>query len=108
MAALVELSGLAGTIRRTSESEQYDLAGYTEARVKDLILAVFSTPLDVPTKMIKLTFVVGGGKLVRAKYSDDLLKCKLIFTVSFVLYYIVIFYLTLRQTNIYVHIHIYM
>lgn len=68
------LSGLAGEIRRATESEQFDLANYTEARVRDLIKATFSTPLDAPTTMVRFTFVVGGGKLVRAKYNDDLPK----------------------------------
>lgn len=69
-----QLAGLAGEIRAMIESEQFDLANYTEQRAKDLINAAFSAPLLGPTKMIKITFVVGGGKLVRAKYSDDLPK----------------------------------
>ena len=70
------LSGMAGTIRRAVDSEQFDLAGYTEARVKELMVASFSSPLDQPVEMVKFTFIVGGGKLVRSRYSDDLLKCK--------------------------------
>lgn len=68
------LSGLAGEVRTATTSEQYDLGGYTEVRARDFILAAFSTPLTAPTKMIKCTFVVGGGKLVRARYDEDMTK----------------------------------
>ena len=66
--------GLAGSIRASVESEQYDLGGYTELRAKELIATAFSSPLEMPTKMIKFTFIVGGGKLVRSRYADDLPK----------------------------------
>ena len=70
-----QLSGMAGSIRKATDSEQFDLAGYTESRVKDLFVVAFGSPLDQPSEMIKFTFIVGGGKLVRSRYSDDLLKC---------------------------------
>ncbi len=69
-----QLSGMAGEIRAALESEQFDLAGYTEQRVTDLMTNSFSLPLTAPEKMIKFTFVVGGGKLVRAKYNEDMPK----------------------------------
>lgn len=69
-----QLSGLAGEIRRSTESDQYDLANYTEPRVRDLMIAAFSAPLTGPTAMIRCTFIAGGGKLVRQKYNDDLPK----------------------------------
>lgn len=69
-----QLSGMAGEIRSATTSEQFDLGGYTEQRATDLINAAFSAPLTEPTKMVKFTFVVGGGKLVRSKYNDDLTK----------------------------------
>ena len=69
-----QLSGMAGEIRSSLTSEQFDLANYTELRARDLVLAAFSSPLSAPTTMVRFTFVVGGGKLVRAKYSDDLPK----------------------------------
>lgn len=75
MAEFEAHSGLAGTIRNSLESEQFDLAGYTEPRVAELIHAAFATPLSAPTEMVRFTFVVGGGKLVRSRYSDDLPKC---------------------------------
>jgi hypothetical protein len=61
------LGGLAGKIRASDVSEQLDLAGYDEARVKDLMAAAFSTPLTAPREMVRFTFLVGGGKLVRAR-----------------------------------------
>jgi hypothetical protein len=59
--------GLAGEIRASIVSDQFDLSGYTEARVKDLMATAFSTPLTAPEEMIRFTFLVGGGKLVRAR-----------------------------------------
>mmetsp|Transcript_16823 Transcript_16823/g.25295 ORF Transcript_16823/g.25295 Transcript_16823/m.25295 type:complete len:450 (-) Transcript_16823:143-1492(-) len=74
MTEFEQINGLAGDIRSSLSSEQYDLAGYTESRTHDLIHQAFSQPLNTPTQMIKFTFVVGGGKLVRSRYSDDLIK----------------------------------
>lgn len=74
MAQFEQLSGLAGDIRTSITSEQYDLGGYTEQRARDLMLAAFTNPLTAPTEMVKFTFIVGGGKLVRSRYSDDLPK----------------------------------
>lgn len=69
-----QLSGMAGEIRSATTSEQFDLGGYTEQRATDLISSAFASPLTEATKMIRFTFVVGGGKLVRSKYNDDLSK----------------------------------
>lgn len=66
--------GLAGRIRASVTSDQFDLAGYTQPRVSELFTHAFSTPLTAPTEMVKFTFVVGGGKLVRSRYDDDLPK----------------------------------
>jgi hypothetical protein len=74
MAQFEQLSGLAGDIRSTITSEQFDLGGYNELRARDLIISAFSSPLTAPTEMIKITFVVGGGKLVRSRYPEDLPK----------------------------------
>eukprot|EP01038_Epipyxis_sp_PR26KG_P006451 gene6451-8873_t len=68
------LSGLAGEIRTSFSSEQFDLNGYNEIRAKDLIITSFTNPLTAPNEMVKFTFVVGGGKLVRSRYSEDLPK----------------------------------
>ncbi|KAG1665159.1 hypothetical protein FOA52_005540 [Chlamydomonas sp. UWO 241] len=45
-----------------------------EARVTDLMTSAFGTPLTAPTEMVRFTFLVGGGKLVRTRYPDDLPK----------------------------------
>ncbi|RLO00356.1 hypothetical protein DYB28_007787 [Aphanomyces astaci] len=66
--------GLAGDIRQAVANEQFDLGGFTEPRTHDLIVAAFGTPLTAPTEMIRFTFIVGGGKLVRARYSEQLPK----------------------------------
>lgn len=73
-------------------SEQFELSGYTEARSKELIVSAFSEPLIAPQEMvrcsffmqklipqgilhqIRFTFVVGGGKLVRSRYPEELPK----------------------------------
>ena len=66
------LTGFAREIRLTEEDEQFDLAGYDKDRVTTLIENAFARPFTLPSKPIKITFVVGGGKLVRAKYHDEL------------------------------------
>jgi polyhydroxyalkanoate synthesis regulator phasin len=70
----VEGSGLARDIRAAITSEQFDLGGYTEQRAHDLIHSAFKTPLSGPTEMIRFTLVVGGGKLVRSRYPEELPK----------------------------------
>ena len=40
----------------------------------DLMTNAFGTELEAPTSMVRFTFVVGGGKLVRGKYNEDLPK----------------------------------
>ncbi len=61
------ISGMARDIRASATSEQFDLGGYTEARARDLLQVAFSTPLTAPQEMVRFTFVVGGGKLVRGR-----------------------------------------
>ena len=69
------MSGLGATARsiRTSlESDEHDLAGgVTEAQAVELVRAAFGTPLPC-SKPLKVTFIVGGGKGVRAKYDEKL------------------------------------
>jgi hypothetical protein len=74
MSAFEEEKGLVGKIRAATESDAYDLAGYTEARSRDLIEKAFSSPLEMCTEMVKFTFTIGGGKLVRSRYDDSLSK----------------------------------
>lgn len=66
------LTGFAREIRLTEEDELYDLAGYDQERIIKLMSNAFSQPLTAPTKPIKISFIVGGGKLVRSKYNDDM------------------------------------
>ncbi|OLP93498.1 hypothetical protein AK812_SmicGene24584 [Symbiodinium microadriaticum] len=66
-------SGLAGKIRRVTESDEFDLSGYDQVRCNELAKAAFDEPLALK-EMVRISFVVGGGKLVRQKYSDDLPK----------------------------------
>lgn len=67
-----QLSGLAKVIRETVASARFDLEGYTEEKVKELITNTFAESFTAPTELIKLTFVVGGGKLGHMLYSNDL------------------------------------
>lgn len=66
-------SGLANKVRGATESDEFDLGGYDQAKCDDFAKQAFSTPFPL-SEMIRLSFVVGGGKLVRQKYSDDLPK----------------------------------
>lgn len=67
-------SGLARDIRSSTTSEQFDLAGYSENRTKELVQSAFGTPMKDLTSMVRFTFIVGGGKLVRSRYDDDLIR----------------------------------
>jgi len=64
---------LAGKVRRSTESDEFELAGYDQARCDEFAKSAFSDPFELQ-EMVKLSFVVGGGKLVRQKFSDDLPK----------------------------------
>lgn len=67
------MSGLGGKVRRATESDEFDLANYDQARCDELAKNAFTEPLPI-SQMVRLSFVVGGGKLVRQKYTDDLPK----------------------------------
>jgi len=67
------VSGLAGKIRACKESDQFDLSGYDKAQCTNLVKAAFSDPVPL-AEMVRISFVVGGGKQCRQKYSDDLPK----------------------------------
>ena len=62
---------LANEIRGSTESTEFDLAGYGGEQCAKLAAAAFSKPLPL-AEMIRLSFVVGGGKKVRQKYNDAL------------------------------------
>merc|ERR1719191_563876 len=65
------VGGLAGRIRAAEASEEYDLSGYTKDKCSELVRDAFSEPLPIAS-MVRLSFIVGGGKQVRQKYGDDL------------------------------------
>ena len=62
---------LAHEIRSSSQSTEFDLAGYGAEQCERLAAAAFSKPLPLAS-MVRLSFLVGGGKKVRQKYNDGL------------------------------------
>lgn len=52
---------------------QHDLAGYDDHHVRELVREAFGTPI-LGTKMVRISFVIGGGKAIRGKYSESLGK----------------------------------
>eukprot|EP00578_Thalassiosira_sp_NH16_P031364 CAMPEP_0181081340 /NCGR_PEP_ID=MMETSP1071-20121207/3051_1 /TAXON_ID=35127 /ORGANISM="Thalassiosira sp., Strain NH16" /LENGTH=457 /DNA_ID=CAMNT_0023162883 /DNA_START=49 /DNA_END=1422 /DNA_ORIENTATION=+ len=61
------VSGLAASIRAATDSETFDLAGHDAINIKQTINDAFNQPFQLDT-MIRITFVVGAGKLSRQKY----------------------------------------
>jgi len=61
----------AAEIRGRPETSQFDLCGYEEPQVRQLVKEAFGTPLECKA-MIRITFVVGGGKATRGKYNESL------------------------------------
>ena len=55
------------------DSEQYDLAGFSPAWLKDLVDECLGQTLPAKT-YVACKFVIGGGKKTRAKYDPDMLK----------------------------------
>lgn len=52
---------------------QHDLAGYDDARVAQLVREAFGAPMEsADGQMVRVSFVVGGGKSMRQKHSDSL------------------------------------
>jgi hypothetical protein len=73
------LAGLAKEIVldcNRGESEQYSLSNYDEARINRLVESTFSRPIEVPASpgMVRITFIVGGGKQTRGKYDEGCQK----------------------------------
>ena len=64
---------LAMEVRQSKESEQFDLAGYGPNSVAKMVQDAFTNPLPLDS-MVRLSFVVGGGKKVRQKYNDGLVR----------------------------------
>ena len=62
---------LAMEVRQSNKSEEFDLSGYGPNSVTKLVQDAFTAPLPLGN-MVRLSFVVGGGKKVRQKYNDGL------------------------------------
>ena len=60
-------------VRNSTESDQFDPAGYGPQSVTKLVQDAFTQPLALAS-MVRLSFVVGGGKKVRQKYNEGLEK----------------------------------
>ena len=62
---------IARSIRASPETEVFDLAGYSASSCDELVQGAFVEPMDV-AEQIRITFIVGAGKLGRQKYGEDL------------------------------------
>lgn len=63
------MSGMAASIRAATDNDVFDLAGHDASNIIQTIKDAFSTPFALPN-MIRITFIVGAGKLSRQKYDD--------------------------------------
>mmetsp|Transcript_10020 Transcript_10020/g.14156 ORF Transcript_10020/g.14156 Transcript_10020/m.14156 type:complete len:453 (+) Transcript_10020:28-1386(+) len=70
---MAAVSGMAASIRGATESETFDLGGHTVTNINTTITSAFQEPLPL-SDMIRITFVVGAGKLARQKYDDGAQK----------------------------------
>ncbi|KAL3798505.1 hypothetical protein ACHAWO_002604 [Cyclotella atomus] len=68
-----QVSGMAASIRAAVESETFDLAGHSASNIETTVTSAFSDPFSL-TGMIRITFVVGAGKLSRQKYDDKAMQ----------------------------------
>ena len=62
------VSGVAASIRSSLESSTFDLAGHDATSIQSIAHDAFSTPFPSLDQMIRITFIVGAGKLSRQKY----------------------------------------
>ncbi|KAL7544437.1 hypothetical protein ACHAWF_007817 [Thalassiosira exigua] len=67
------VSGMAASIRAATESEAFDLAGHDAVNINHTIQDAFSQPFPLDD-MLRITFVVGAGKLSRQKYDDKAMQ----------------------------------
>eukprot|EP00804_Cyclotella_cryptica_P016792 CCRYP_001794-RA/>CCRYP_001794-RA protein AED:0.09 eAED:0.09 QI:0/0/0/1/1/1/2/0/608 len=65
-------SGLATKIASSSTSSTFDLCHLSSSTITAIVSTAFSKPLPI-TDMIRLTFIVGGGKATRGKYDEGAL-----------------------------------
>jgi hypothetical protein len=64
-----QASGLAASIRCSTESDTFDLVGQTPATISNNITQAFQEPFPI-NSMICISFVTGAGKLARQKYNE--------------------------------------
>eukprot|EP01082_Thalassiosira_pseudonana_P015994 g13619.t1 g13619 contig9:69881-71674(-) len=64
---------MALSIRSSTESDTFDLGGHSASNIETTIHAAFSSPFALDD-MIRITFVVGAGKLGRAKYDEKAMQ----------------------------------
>jgi len=70
---MAAVSGMAASIRGATESDTFDLGGHSVANINTTITSAFQEPFPL-SDMIRVTFVVGAGKLARQKYDDGAQK----------------------------------
>jgi len=68
------VSGLAASIRSALESSTFDLAGHDASSIQSITQDAFSNPFPPLDQMIRITFVVGAGKLSRQKYDPKAMQ----------------------------------
>ena len=56
------------------DDERFELANYTQIQAEQLVELAFSSPLEAAKEALRFTFIIGGGKLVRHKFDDQLGK----------------------------------
>ncbi|GMI43398.1 hypothetical protein TrCOL_g9687 [Triparma columacea] len=71
MAALASLSGLALKLASTTSADTFDLANTPASAISDSVEKGFAAEFDA---VLRITLVVGGGKLCRGKYDQDAFK----------------------------------
>ena len=73
LTTMSQVSGMAASIRAAVESETFDLAGHSANNIETTVTSAFSDPFPL-SDMIRITFVVGAGKLSRQKYDDKAMQ----------------------------------
>mmetsp|Transcript_13290 Transcript_13290/g.31886 ORF Transcript_13290/g.31886 Transcript_13290/m.31886 type:complete len:427 (-) Transcript_13290:76-1356(-) len=70
---MTNASGLAASIRGSTESSTFDLGGQNVTTITNNITSAFQDPFSLQ-EMIRITFVTGAGKLGRQKYDANAAK----------------------------------
>jgi len=70
---MAAVSGMAASIRGATESDTFDLGGHSVANINTTMTSAFQEPFPL-SDMIRITFVVGAGKLGRQKYDEGAQK----------------------------------